>query len=238
MRPYKYILKHPLFIRFAAWVAAKYIVFVYRTSRWEKIGWENPQQFWSNDQPFICAFWHNRLLLGPYGWTHHRPFHMLISSHSDGKLISRTVEHHGIQTIPGSKNQGGFEALRKLLKILKSDGYIGITPDGPKGPRFTVSAGTINLARLSGCPIIPFTYSIKRRKVLSSWDRFMVALPFSKGVLIWGEPFYVSPKTRPGIGTDTNTQGDDLAEAQKGLETAMNKVMDQADTLCGHERMR
>jgi lysophospholipid acyltransferase (LPLAT)-like uncharacterized protein len=228
MKFYKRISKHPLFIRTVAFMAATYIGLVYRTTRWQKLGWPNADVFWNNEKPFICAFWHNRLLMGPFGWTHHRPIHMLISGHADGQLISQTVAHQGIQTISGSSSKGGIAALKALLKVLKGGGYIGITPDGPRGPRFSISDGTVSLAKLSGCPILPLTYAIKSRIVLGTWDRFIIALPFSKGVLIWGEPLYISKEA-----TDQ-----ELDQFKETVKTQMLALSDQADSLCGQRKLR
>ena len=37
-------------------------------------------------------------------------------------------------------------------------------------------------------PIVPITYATSRRRVLATWDRFHLALPFGRGVYLWGEP--------------------------------------------------
>jgi len=228
MSLHKRLLKHPLTIRCIAFLAACYMGFVYRTTRWQTIGWEKPQKYWNEGKPFIATFWHNRLLMVLFGWTDPRAFHVLISSHSDGQLIAKTVAHHGMQTIAGSSSKGGLDALRSLLKVLKGGGFIGITPDGPKGPRFEVSDGTINLAKLSGCDIIPFTYAIQRRKVLRSWDRFILALPFSKGIFAWGDPVSVPRKISEA----------DLKHFKEDLCRKMHKITDEADALCQHEKLR
>ncbi len=224
MKLYKRILKSNGFIGFMAGVASSYIRFVYYTSRWQHINRDIPEKYWDQDEPFICAFWHNRVLMNVYGWNRKKPFNMLISKHSDGKLIAQTIENFHIKTIAGSKNKGGVEALRGLLKALKSGECVGITPDGPRGPRFTVSEGVIMLAKMSGCPIIPGAFGIKRRKVLKSWDKFILALPFSKGVFVWGKPVFVS--------RDANES--DFKKAKQKLTKNLCDVSNKADQLCGH----
>lgn len=228
MKFYKHFLKNPLCIRFLAGCAAFYMQFVYHTTRWQKIGWDSPQAYWQEGRPFICAFWHNRLFMGVFGWTHSTPFHMLISQHSDGQLIAKTVSHYGVKTISGSKSKGGLHAIRALLKILKEKGYIGITPDGPRGPRFQVSEGTITLARKTRCPILPFAYAIKRRKVLKSWDRFIVPLPFSRGVLAWGEPVFI-----PEEASEQETR-----RLKETITRQLLALTDRVDELCGHSPLR
>jgi lysophospholipid acyltransferase (LPLAT)-like uncharacterized protein len=44
-------------------------------------------------KPVILCFWHGRLLMVAYVWRSVMPFSMLISAHTDGELIARTVGH-------------------------------------------------------------------------------------------------------------------------------------------------
>ena len=219
----KAFLKHPQVIRFASWIIALYIRFIYKTSSWQKIGWEHPQSYWDAKKPFIVYFWHNRLLMTCFAWGSENPFHMLISAHPDGQLISQVVGHYDIKTVVGSKSKGGTAALRAMLSILKAGGTIGITPDGPRGPRFKMSEGLLTVAKLSRLDILPVTYAVSRRRVLSSWDRFVLALPFSKGVLLWGKPIPYSQWS----------QESDIKKVQEHLEQNLTKLCDLADTIVG-----
>lgn len=166
----------------------------------------------------VVAFWHSRLLMMGQTWFG-GPFHMLISQHRDGTLIARTIESFGYSTIAGSTTRGGAGALRAILKVLKGGGTIGITPDGPRGPRQRATMGTINAARLSGAIIVPLTYSARGR-LLNSWDRFLLPLPFSKGVFLWGEPLEV-PRDADG------------EACRLELENRLNALMAEADRRTG-----
>lgn len=150
---------------------------------------------------------------------------MLISQHRDGKLVSQVVENFGIQTIAGSSSKGGAAALKRMMNALKAGDCVGITPDGPRGPRMRASDGVIAIARLSGVPVVPAAYSVTRRRVLGSWDRFVLAKPFGRGVFVWGEPISV-PR-----------DADDLAqeECRQQIEDALSGVTREADELTGHE---
>lgn len=148
---------------------------------------------------------------------------MLISAHRDGQLIAKTVGHLGIQTIEGSSTRGGAAALKRMMGILASGECVGITPDGPRGPRMRVSGGVIALARLSGAPVIPATYSVSRWKTLSSWDRFIIAWPFCRGVFVWGEPIEI-PRD-----ADERMQ----EECRLKIEDAMNNLCLEADRMTG-----
>jgi hypothetical protein len=87
------------------------------------------------------------------------------------------------------------------------------------------SDGVISLARLSGVPVIPATYGASRRKVLGSWDRFVVPLPFSRGVFLWGEPIQVA--------RDADAAAQEAARQE--LEDRLNALTREADRLCGRE---
>jgi len=207
------------------WLGSLYIRLVRLTGHWTIEGGEAARAHWAEGKPFILAFWHGRILMMPYCWNRAIPIHMLISQHRDGQIIARTVSHFGIQTIAGSSSKGGSAALRAMLKALKGGECVGITPDGPRGPRMRASEGVAQVARMAGVPVIPCSFSAKRRKLLGSWDRFQVALPFSRGVFVWGEPITVPAKA------DAGEQAALLAR----IEAELNAITDRADALMGHE---
>ncbi len=169
-----------------------YVRFVYRTNRWQVEGSERALALRREGRSFILAFWHGRLLMIPMAWRGLAPINMLISAHRDGQIIAGAVRYFGVASIAGSTSRGGRAALLLMLKRLKAGECVGITPDGPRGPARRASIGIVNLARLAKVPIVPITYASSRRRVLTSWDRFHLALPFGRGVFLWGEPFPVS----------------------------------------------
>ena len=84
--------------------------------------------------------------------------------------------------------------IRTIYKKIKEKKYIGITPDGPRGPKEVVSEGIIKIARATNIPIIPCGYWSSKNFSLKSWDSFLVTLPFSNCVFVWQRPLYI-PKT-------------------------------------------
>jgi lysophospholipid acyltransferase (LPLAT)-like uncharacterized protein len=206
------------------WLAAQYIRMVHVSGPWQVRDGEHVAPFLKPKRPFILVFWHGRLLMAPCAWPRGRTIKMLISTHRDGELIARTVAHFGIETVRGSKSRGGSAALRTMMKALEAGDDVGITPDGPRGPRMRVQPGAIALASLSGAPIVPLTFSSSRRRVLGSWDRFIVALPFGRGVLLWGEPLSV-PRDADAALRET---------LRLELERRMNALTAEADRLAGH----
>lgn len=220
----KRLSRHEGLRRALCWLGAQYIRLVHATCRWQVVGGEIPAAYWSSGKPFILAFWHGRLLLMPYVWRRDRTIHMLISQHRDGRLIADTVKHFGIDTISGSSSRGGTAALRAMLRALKAGECVGITPDGPRGPRQRSSAGIVNIAKLAGVPIIPATYAVRRRRLLGTWDRFVVALPFGKGMFVWGRPIEV-----PRDASDAA-----LEALREEVEMRLNAITAAADGRMGH----
>ena len=127
----------------------------------------------------------------PLSWNKKKKINVLISAHPDGQLLSNTVKHFKIDTIIGSSSKGSSTALRNIIRSLKSGISIGITPDGPRGPKMKINSAIIKIASLTGSKIIPLSYSVKNKFFLNSWDRFLLALPFNKGCFIWGKPIKV-----------------------------------------------
>ncbi|HWZ68099.1 MAG TPA: lysophospholipid acyltransferase family protein [Stellaceae bacterium] len=220
-------LRSELVRRIACWVTHCYIRFVYVTNRWSVEGDEWPRRLTGEGRTFIVAFWHGRLLMMPPAWHQLASFHMLISAHRDGRIIAGAMTYFGIDTIAGSTSRGGSSALRAMLKRLKEGGCVGITPDGPRGPAMTVSIGTVNIARLARVPILPLTYATSRRRVLATWDRFHLALPFGHGVYLWGEPIEIA--------NELDEAG--LERARHLVETRMVEMVRNADSRFGHETL-
>ena len=225
MRPLKKILASGPVRRGLCWLGALYIRYIFFTGRWTTIRGHIPEAFWRAGRPFILAFWHGRLLMMPHCWDPKATIHMLISQHRDGQIIAHTVGHFGIKTVAGSTSRGGAGALRAMLRALGAGECVGITPDGPRGPRMRASDGIVTVARMSGAPIIPATFAVSRRRVLGTWDGFVVALPFGRGVIAWGEPITVA--------RDADAKA--LEADRRQVEDGLNAITAEADRLSGHD---
>ena len=205
------------------WAAAQYIKLVWRTGRWRIEGDAEAATLFEQGKPLIIATWHGRLLMTPFGWRHSARSHVLVSAHRDGQLIARTLTHFKTRIVTGSTRRGGADALRKLHRLMQEGGAVGITPDGPRGPRMRVSPGIVQLARLSGAPIFPLAYSARPRRVLETWDRFILPLPFGRGVFLWGAPMTVPRDADEAAAED----------ARRMLEDRLNELTCRADAaLC------
>ena len=208
-------------------LAAALMGLVKASTRWRTVNGAVAAPAWAGEKPVIVAFWHNRLAMMPACWRSREPFHMLISSHPDGRLIANTVAHFGIDAVAGSSTRGGGEAIRALVRLLKNGASIGVTPDGPRGPRMRAGDGILMLAKLSGAPILPASISVSHRIVLGTWDNLIIPLPFGRGAMIWGEPLTV-PR---------DADESEIARLRQKLEDDLNRVSAEADAMVGHASM-
>ncbi|NNM57249.1 lysophospholipid acyltransferase family protein [Acidocella sp.] len=207
---------------FIAWAAARYLTLVARTLRWRVEG-ESHLRLMAGDKPLIVVFWHESLPSMPIFWLRAkrlgmtRPAVVLASQHRDGQLIGQAVQHMGIALVSGSSSRGGAAGLRGLIKALSNGMHVGLTPDGPRGPRRVAAPGVAQLAGLSGGQILPCGALTSRAKTLDSWDKMRLPLPFGRGALVCGAPITVAR--------------DDWPAGVPAVTGALNAVMDRAAEL-------
>lgn len=143
-------------------VGASIIRLLGKTMRMTIRGTDAVDTLYREGQHIILAFWHGRQLMIPLAY-HGREVHILISQHRDGELISQVMSRFGYHSVRGSSTRGGTAALRQLIKLGRSGVDIAITPDGPKGPRYVAQPGAIQIAKVTGLPIMPLTFSCSKK---------------------------------------------------------------------------
>lgn len=215
--------QHSLLQDSLAYLIAGYIYLVSRTTRWTLVNCEEMQRRAHAGEPFVACFWHGRMMMMPTFWRFRMPLYILGSQHGDGRLIRRTVAHFGVHSIAGSSSRGGARAVREMVSAIQSGASVGISPDGPRGPRMRAHTGMTVVSKLTGARIVPMSFSLARGRVLRSWDRFLIGYPFGRGVFICGEAVEV-----PADADDAA-----LEAARATLETRLNEVTATADRLCG-----
>jgi lysophospholipid acyltransferase (LPLAT)-like uncharacterized protein len=206
-----------------SWIAGLYMDFVERTTRWEIEGEEEIAR-WATSGPCIVAFWHESLpatipVLFRQGRLHGRvkPGVALASAHRDGRLIGNAVGYFGIGLVLGSSSRGGAAGLRNLLAAMRAGADVGLTPDGPRGPRRVAAAGLAQLAALTGAPVLPAAAWTKWAITVDSWDRMRLALPFGRGRVVCGKMIAV-----PRQGWESKVPD---------IEAALNTAMQRAEAL-------
>jgi lysophospholipid acyltransferase (LPLAT)-like uncharacterized protein len=138
-------------------------------------------------EKLIFAFWHNRLALSAIMYRRYvlkfapeRRIAGMISASRDGALLAKIFEHFGIEPVRGSSSRRGGQALLELTTWAERGYDLAITPDGPRGPCYTVQDGVISTAQLTDLPITPVSYHLNWKIRPKSWDRFQIPLPFAR----------------------------------------------------------
>ena len=216
-RPIEMLLRFTVFA-----ILASYYLLLLLTLRIDEVGADIPQQLKKNKQYFVVSTWHGRLLM--IGLVARRRIGGRLlafnSPHLDGRLLAWMHGLLAIKTVYGAPNKNPERGMVNLLKHHKKHpSHLLITPDGPRGPRQKVKRGVIAFAKLSGTPIIPVGFAPYSGLMLKSWDRFILPLPFTKLVTIWGEPMLL----------DKNASKEKEEQVRLELEAQMNALMAQAD---------
>ena len=170
--------------------------------------------------PYVLALWHGRLSMLSFIHKGERPLIALISAHRDGQFISKIASLFGIASATGSSTRGGSKALRELIRLARADHSLFITPDGPRGPHMRAGRGVVEIARMTGLPILPASASANLASERPTWDRFLIPLPFARIAVRWGEPVWVGP--------DSNTEA-----VLNQVEAALTAAQHAADAACG-----
>lgn len=166
----------------------------------------------------IYAFWHGRMLI--LSFSHRwQKIHILISQHRDGEYIARTVKNLGFVPVRGSTTRGGTRALFEMARQGAAGYDIAITPDGPAGPGYQVQKGVLYIASRTGMPVVPITDSAQKSWILKSWDGFIIPKPFSRAVIIMGEPVFVSQDISEA----------DIEQKKNELEQELMRITHRAD---------
>jgi lysophospholipid acyltransferase (LPLAT)-like uncharacterized protein len=171
----------------------------------------------------ILAGWHGKTFVaanyfkGKGVWT-------IISQSRDGEAQDRIFRKFGFKTIRGSTGRGGVRAAVEAIKVLRQGAMMAFTPDGPRGPSGVVQGGIMLMAQKSGAALVAAGVSANRRWLLGTWDRYMIPKPFSKAIMIFGDPIYV-----PADADEAK-----LEELRLQLENDMHRLEAEADRRMGH----
>lgn len=190
------------------------------TLRLRVVGLEHRAAAEARGRPVLHAIWHQRLLLGVLAFPRSGTVTMASRSR-DGELIARFLTLWGFVAVRGSSSRGGGLAYREMVEVLRGTArWAALTPDGPRGPARVVKPGVARLADEVGAAILPAGSSATRVRFLGSWDRFLLPLPFSKAVVVFGPALLRVPG-----------EADDAFIGR--LAGAIDAATDEADRLCG-----
>ena len=181
---------------------------------------EIPEGLARKGQNFISAFWHGSLFLLPH--THRNSCHVIMVSESrDGDIAAETLRHFGFEVVRGSTKRKGFRALIGLINSLRNRKSVAIAVDGPRGPFHKAKQGSVFIAGRLQVPIVPIVTCAKHCWTLEkAWDKFLVPMPFTKGIVLYGEPLIVDGTTK-----------EEIESKRRELETILNRMTRDAATL-------
>jgi lysophospholipid acyltransferase (LPLAT)-like uncharacterized protein len=210
-------IRHPTLIKAAAFAGAWVVRGWVGTLRYEyrPLG-PNLDPRSHHVRRYIYAFWHENLLLPAYHYGG-ATARVLISEHADGQLIAELIRRLGFGVVRGSTTRGGVKAVRQMLGL--QDTHLGVTPDGPRGPRRRVQPGLIYLSSRLGLPIVPAGFAYQRPWRMKSWDRFAVPRPFTRARCVTADPILVPP----------DAERDVLEAYRIGVERSLLDLSEQAE---------
>jgi lysophospholipid acyltransferase (LPLAT)-like uncharacterized protein len=172
----------------------------------------------SPNKSIVYVFWHNRMLMLAY--THrHRRIQVLRSGSRDGRLIADVLLRFGYEAPAGSSSQGGAAGLRRLVQGARRGLDAALTVDGPRGPRGHLKPGALQVAALSGNPLVPVAVGAPRCLQFNSWDRTLLPLPFSRLQIRYGAPRWAPRGADP----------DALETLRAALEADLRQLTDALD---------
>ncbi len=168
--------------------------------------------------PLVFAFWHGRLL--PLSYLHRdEGARVLASEHKDGELLGRVIERLGFGHVRGSSTRGGTKAILSMTDAVREGFDVALTVDGPRGPRFEAKPGAIEVAKLTGAPIIPVTTASRRHKTFASWDAFELPWPFTRVRIEYAE----------AIRVPRDADGEVFESVRRALDASLRRITESCD---------
>jgi lysophospholipid acyltransferase (LPLAT)-like uncharacterized protein len=214
--------------RLNAWLArriAGYIRFVYRTSRWQRIGYEELDALVERGETVVVALWHQRVVMTPYFFPLHLgPGGSVTSSARAGSMVGRVQREFGLISVPMTSRAHNVALSRKVLKMLHGGITVGFAVDGPRGPARVATPVPLAWARSAGKRIFVISYSVRNGWEANTWDRTLIPRPWTEGVFLCRE----WEETVPRKLSEAETE-----RLRQSLEDKMNAVTAEADAMMG-----
>jgi len=194
----------------------------YRICRFE--GEARFEKLISGCDPVILSAWHNRIfyftiLIRKRLIQKRVKIAMMSSLSKDGEIGAILGRRIGARVVRGSASRGGTEGFRRFYRLMKKEGYSTIImPDGSKGPIYEAKMGVAMLAKLTGSPVIPMSYSADRYWRVRSWDKLVIPKPFAKISIAIGDDIEV----------DRDVDDNGLEACRQKIERSLNELNTRA----------
>jgi lysophospholipid acyltransferase (LPLAT)-like uncharacterized protein len=191
---------------------------LYRSCRFTILGEEHLKTGREWGGPSIAAFWHCAFP-GVIYFFRDNGYLTIISRSRDGELAARMVKSLGFESFRGSPGKGGSTALKQLITAFRKAPGGGFVADGSQGPARVAQKGLLVLALHSGCPIVPVGIAAHPCWRFHSWDRTVLAKPFSRVVISFG----------PLIRVERGATAEQIERYRVELETSLNTITEAAE---------
>ncbi len=187
-----------------------------RTCRWDVRGREHWDAALEAHGRVIIAIWHESMAMGAY-YFRNEGYCALVSKSFDGEIGVRVVNRFGHSAVRGSSSRGGSDALKDLGAVLDQGRTVGLTLDGPRGPRRSAKPGIGILSARTQAHVVPIAFTVRPAHHLKSWDQFPLPLPFASITVLFG-PALVPPRND----SPSNVEG-----LRQETESALNGLHDR-----------
>ncbi len=192
----KKLLKSNIFIYIVSVLLKIYVYLVVWTSKVDLRIDEKAYDLIKNKTVFFATCWHGRVFIVPLITRRWGRYAAVTSDHTDGQYIAEFIARFGHKSIRGSSRKKGFQAVKGITKLLNEGTSIAITPDGPKGPYHHINGNIDMLAYQYNMAILPMCFSSSRAKILSTWDKMLIPLPFGRIIFAIGAPIVFTEESR------------------------------------------
>lgn len=203
-----------------------YLRRLYARTSWEVHGAEELIAEVRGGQPVIMALWHGRLAMAPKGWDPAwGPICIVTSAARPGRMVGRVMQRFGMDTLPMRDRKSNTATSLQVARMAREGKSMGFAVDGPEGPARVAKSVPVDWARLTGCPIWLFTFSVDRYRLMGSWDRLALPRKGGRGVILY----------RRWEGEVPKRLDDDTRELLRGrLQADLDALTREADRLAGH----
>jgi hypothetical protein len=190
----------------------------HNTCRISVLGEEHANSLLRLKTPVLLTTWHFAFPTIVYYFRRHNAA-IMVSRSRDGEWIARVLDHLGYRIARGSPGKGGARALREMLSHLEKGHHAGLIADGSQGPPCIAQKGILLLARYAQAPLLPVSMAARPCYRFRSWDRTVLAKPFSHIALAYGPPLWV----------DRHVSSEGMEQARQDLENRLNQVTRMAE---------
>ncbi|HEY4716222.1 MAG TPA: lysophospholipid acyltransferase family protein [bacterium] len=218
-----------MFYRFLGFLLAIFVFLLSKTLRIKVYNRELVDEVKASGEKIVYAFWHQELFVfidyqRTFDCYKNNPVTVLLSPSRDGDIIDVVLKKNRYSVVRGSARRGGLKSLVKMIRSMKDGSDTAFAVDGPVGPSRIVKPGVVFLAEKAGAVIFPVgSWARHNLKFYNAWDKFMLPLPFSRAVIVFGKPIYMGEISAQDV----------IVNGTEILQRSLTETSERAKELCG-----